>query len=134
MRGGCHFDHPNGLKLEKEWSPINISPAACLSKPMKLLNPNSLHVILRFTITLLCLQPTTSFISTNEIDRLALLKFKESIDNGPFGSLISWNDSIQFCNWHGITCGRCYQRLSPGERTESQTVPKYNVSRKRATN
>ena len=101
---------------------------------MKLLNPNSLHVILLFTITLLCLQHTTSsFIPTNEIDRLALLKFKESIDNGPFGSLISWNDSIQFCNWHGITCGRYYQRLGPRARTESQIVPNYNISRKRAT-
>ena len=52
---------------------------------MKLHNPNFptlcstyLHMILLFT--LLCLHPTTP---TNETDRLALLKFKESITNDP---------------------------------------------------
>ena len=64
-------------------------------------------MILPFTITLQCLHPATSFATpTNEIDRLALLKLKESITNDPNGVLNSWNNSIQFCNWYGITCGR----------------------------
>ena len=47
---------------------------------MKLLNPNSLHVILLFTITLLCLQPTTSsFIPTNETDRWPSLNLKNPL-------------------------------------------------------
>ncbi|XP_030964821.1 probable LRR receptor-like serine/threonine-protein kinase At3g47570 [Quercus lobata] len=87
---------------------------------MKLHNPNFLallcstflHIILFFAITLLCLQPTTSVPSTNVTDHLALLKFKESINYDPHGILSFWNDSIQFCNWHGITCGRRHQRVT----------------------
>ncbi|XP_030964849.1 probable LRR receptor-like serine/threonine-protein kinase At3g47570 [Quercus lobata] len=86
---------------------------------MKLHNPNFptlcstfLHIILLFTITLLCLQSATSSAApTNETDYLALLKFKESTDTNPNGILNSWNDSIHFCNWHGITCSRLHQRV-----------------------
>ncbi|KAL4597962.1 hypothetical protein ACB092_11G026300 [Castanea dentata] len=79
----------------------------------ELLSSTHLHMILLFTITLLCLQPATpSATPTNETDRLALLKFKESIANDPYGILTSWNDSIQFCNWHGITCGHRHQRVT----------------------
>ena len=85
---------------------------------MKLHNPNFptlcstyLHMILLFT--LLCLHPTTSSATpTNETDRLALLKFKESITNAPAAVLSLWNYSIQFCNWYGITCGRHHQRVT----------------------
>ena len=83
---------------------------------MKLHNPNFpalcstfFHIILLFTVTLLCLQPATSTTLTNETNRLALLKFKESIVDDPYGILSSWNDSIQFCNWYGVTCG-CHHR------------------------
>ncbi|PRQ35104.1 putative non-specific serine/threonine protein kinase [Rosa chinensis] len=48
----------------------------------------------------------------NETDRLALLKFKESIVADPHGFLNSWNGSVHFCNWHGITCGRRHQRVT----------------------
>ncbi|KAL4597949.1 hypothetical protein ACB092_11G025100 [Castanea dentata] len=69
-------------------------------------------MILLITITPPCFQPaTSSATSTNENDRLALLQFKGSIVNDPHGILISWNDSIQFCNWHGITCGHRHQRV-----------------------
>jgi hypothetical protein len=72
-----------------------------------------LHMILLFTISLLCLQPATSSVTpTNETDRLALLKFKASIAIDPYGILSSWNDSIQFCNWRGITCGHRHQRVT----------------------
>uniref|UniRef100_A0A2N9G6U5 non-specific serine/threonine protein kinase n=1 Tax=Fagus sylvatica TaxID=28930 RepID=A0A2N9G6U5_FAGSY len=49
---------------------------------------------------------------SNETDHLALLKFKETIDNDLYGIFSSWNDSIQFCNWYGITCGRRHQRVT----------------------
>ncbi|MED6171358.1 hypothetical protein PIB30_040061 [Stylosanthes scabra] len=40
----------------------------------------------------------------NKTDHLALLKFKESITNDPYGIFKSWNSSTHFCKWHGITC------------------------------
>ncbi|KAK4579479.1 hypothetical protein RGQ29_029232 [Quercus rubra] len=72
-----------------------------------------LHVILLFSTCLLCLQTAiTATAPSNETDRLALLKFKESVPHDPFNILSSWNDSIKFCNWHGITCGRQHQRVT----------------------
>jgi hypothetical protein len=83
---------------------------------MKLHQTNShafWHAILLFSINLLCLlQPTTANAPTNETDRLALLKFKESIAHDPYMMLSSWNDSTHFCNWFGITCGRRHQRVT----------------------
>ncbi|KAM4104281.1 hypothetical protein ACJW30_06G145500 [Castanea mollissima] len=73
----------------------------------------NLHVILLFSTCLLCLMTTiTATAPTNETDHLALLKFKESVPQDPFNILSSWNDSMNFCNWHGITCGRRHQRVT----------------------
>ncbi|CAI8593468.1 unnamed protein product [Vicia faba] len=47
----------------------------------------------------------------NQTDHLALLKFKESISSYPYGTLESWNTSIHFCKWHGITCSPMHQRV-----------------------
>ncbi|KAG8656249.1 probable LRR receptor-like serine/threonine-protein kinase At3g47570 [Manihot esculenta] len=50
--------------------------------------------------------------SGNETDKLALLKFKEAISaSDPNQLLDSWNDSLPFCNWFGITCSRRHQRV-----------------------
>ncbi|XP_058201385.1 probable LRR receptor-like serine/threonine-protein kinase At3g47570 isoform X1 [Rhododendron vialii] len=46
----------------------------------------------------------------NETDRLALLAFKAAITSDPFGALNSWNESIHFCHWVGVTCGRRHHR------------------------
>uniref|UniRef100_A0A7N2R2K2 non-specific serine/threonine protein kinase n=1 Tax=Quercus lobata TaxID=97700 RepID=A0A7N2R2K2_QUELO len=48
----------------------------------------------------------------NETDRLALLEFKAKITNDPLQVMSSWNDSIQFCQWRGVTCGRRRQRVT----------------------
>ncbi|XP_058217300.1 probable LRR receptor-like serine/threonine-protein kinase At3g47570 [Rhododendron vialii] len=48
----------------------------------------------------------------NETDRLALLAFKFAITSDPFGALNSWNESIHFCQWVGVTCGRRHQRVT----------------------
>ncbi|KDP24394.1 hypothetical protein JCGZ_26600 [Jatropha curcas] len=40
----------------------------------------------------------------NETDRLALISFKDSIQQDPFQVLSSWNNSLHFCNWYGISC------------------------------
>uniref|UniRef100_A0A2N9G939 Leucine-rich repeat-containing N-terminal plant-type domain-containing protein n=1 Tax=Fagus sylvatica TaxID=28930 RepID=A0A2N9G939_FAGSY len=44
--------------------------------------------------------------------RLALLEFKAKITLDPFGVMSSWNDSIHFCQWRGVTCGRRHQRVT----------------------
>ncbi|XP_030440041.2 probable LRR receptor-like serine/threonine-protein kinase At3g47570 [Syzygium oleosum] len=58
----------------------------------------------------LCLNQVSS--NTNETDRLALLTFKASINEDPFGVLNSWNDSIGFCQWYGIICSRRHKRVT----------------------
>jgi Leucine-rich repeat (LRR) protein len=80
-------------------------------------SPNEMkfHVVLLFSVHLLLFQPTISIVSapTNETDRLALLKFKESVSHDPYNLLSSWNaSSFHFCNWLGITCGRRHQRVT----------------------
>ncbi|KAL7229128.1 hypothetical protein ACSBR2_007764 [Camellia fascicularis] len=46
----------------------------------------------------------------NETDRLSLLAIKAKIVEDPLHVLSSWNDSIHFCQWQGVTCGRRHQR------------------------
>ncbi|XP_012091060.1 putative receptor-like protein kinase At3g47110 [Jatropha curcas] len=48
----------------------------------------------------------------NETDRLALLEFKAKIGNDPYGILSSWNGSLNFCKWQGVTCSRKHQRVT----------------------
>ncbi|CAJ2646891.1 unnamed protein product [Trifolium pratense] len=47
----------------------------------------------------------------NQTDHFALLKFKEPISDDPNGVLDSWNSSIHFCKWGGITCNPMHQRV-----------------------
>ncbi|KAK2967942.1 hypothetical protein RJ640_029934 [Escallonia rubra] len=49
---------------------------------------------------------------TNETDRRALLAFKDLIQEDPLAVLSSWNDSLHFCEWSGVTCGRQHQRVT----------------------
>ncbi|XP_028122773.1 probable LRR receptor-like serine/threonine-protein kinase At3g47570 [Camellia sinensis] len=51
-------------------------------------------------------------VAGNETDRLALIAFRAEITGDPFGALNSWNESIHFCQWAGITCGRRHQRVT----------------------
>ena len=55
---------------------------------------------------------TSVVCGNNETDRLALLEFKAKITHDPFGVFSSWNDSIHFCQWRGVTCGRRHQRVT----------------------
>ncbi len=48
----------------------------------------------------------------NETNRLALLEFKAKITIDPFEVMTSWNDSIHFCQWRGVACGRRHQRVT----------------------
>ncbi|XVF83923.1 hypothetical protein PTKIN_Ptkin16aG0533100 [Pterospermum kingtungense] len=50
-------------------------------------------------------------INGNETDRQALLQFKAKISD-PLGILRSWNNSVHFCQWFGVKCGRRHQRVT----------------------
>ena len=50
-------------------------------------------------------------MGSNETDRLALLEFKAKITDDPLGVLKSWNETVHFCQWHGVRCGRRHQRV-----------------------
>ncbi|OVA02665.1 Protein kinase domain [Macleaya cordata] len=54
---------------------------------------------------------TTTITSRNESDRLALLAFKDLITQDPLGVMNSWNDSIHFCEWVGVSCSPKNQRV-----------------------
>jgi len=67
--------------------------------------PIYLHILLLYNLnTRWLITNTSAYASGNDTDYLALLKFKESISSYSNGVLDSWNSSIHFCNWHGITC------------------------------
>ncbi|XP_077224839.1 LRR receptor-like serine/threonine-protein kinase EFR [Tasmannia lanceolata] len=55
---------------------------------------------------------TTTSLLANESDRLALLSFKNQIQAGPLSILMSWNDSLHFCNWYGVKCDRQNHRVT----------------------
>ncbi|XVF83918.1 hypothetical protein PTKIN_Ptkin16aG0532600 [Pterospermum kingtungense] len=48
----------------------------------------------------------------NETDRRALLRFKAKITGDPLRIMRSWNDSVHFCQWRGVKCGRRHQRVT----------------------
>nr|XP_043620331.1 probable LRR receptor-like serine/threonine-protein kinase At3g47570 [Erigeron canadensis] len=62
-----------------------------------------IHVI----ALLLC--PTT--LAKNHTDHLALLAIKSTITD-PQNVLESWNTSLHFCQWQGVTCGRRHPRVT----------------------
>ncbi|XP_076948495.1 uncharacterized protein LOC143620751 [Bidens hawaiensis] len=50
--------------------------------------------------------------SSDASDHLALLEIKSKITHDPQGALTSWNDSLPFCQWRGVTCGRRHQSVT----------------------
>ncbi|XP_057484599.1 putative receptor-like protein kinase At3g47110 [Actinidia eriantha] len=64
-----------------------------------------------FTCIALCLCLTSlrfpsvaALSSGNETDRQALLAFKDSITEDPLGVISSWNSTVHFCEWAGVSC------------------------------
>ncbi|GAU36641.1 hypothetical protein TSUD_212940 [Trifolium subterraneum] len=45
-------------------------------------------------------------------DKRALLSLKVKLTNGEPESLPSWNESLHFCEWEGVTCGRRHMRVT----------------------
>ncbi|THG04164.1 probable LRR receptor-like serine/threonine-protein kinase At3g47570 [Camellia sinensis] len=74
-----------------------------------------IHLILLCCLSILNSGFTTTIsrsrLMGNETDRLSLLAIKAKIVDDPLHVLSSWNDSIHFCQWQGIICGRRHQRV-----------------------
>uniref|UniRef100_A0A453AGW8 non-specific serine/threonine protein kinase n=2 Tax=Aegilops tauschii subsp. strangulata TaxID=200361 RepID=A0A453AGW8_AEGTS len=83
--------------------------AALYMAPAGTLRPLSTHgILILFTHFLIFMSSNTvakSISNGSEVDRQALLSFKESITSDPRQVLSSWNHSISFCSWRGVTCG-----------------------------
>ncbi|KAG2696689.1 hypothetical protein I3843_07G069600 [Carya illinoinensis] len=62
-------------------------------------------------VSMLCFASSAYAFVGNETDILALLEFKAKIHD-PLKVLSSWNDTVHFCKWHGVTCGRRHQRVT----------------------
>ncbi|XP_021903992.1 probable LRR receptor-like serine/threonine-protein kinase At3g47570 isoform X1 [Carica papaya] len=57
----------------------------------------------------------------NNTDKLSLLHFKAKVHD-PLGVLSSWNESIQFCEWYGVSCGHKHQRVTALNLRSSKLV------------
>ncbi|PPS05411.1 hypothetical protein GOBAR_AA15250 [Gossypium barbadense] len=55
---------------------------------------------------------TSPVVRGNDIDQKALLHFKSKIIRDQLRVTESWNSSIHFCHWHGVTCGPRHQRVT----------------------
>ncbi|XP_052477889.1 probable LRR receptor-like serine/threonine-protein kinase At3g47570 isoform X3 [Gossypium raimondii] len=56
--------------------------------------------------------PTALLVRGNDTDQQALLQFKAKITDDQLRVMESWNSSIHFCQWHGVTCGHKHQRVN----------------------
>ncbi|MCH82877.1 LRR receptor-like kinase, partial [Trifolium medium] len=55
---------------------------------------------------------TVTLALSSDTDKLALLALKEKLTNGVPDYLPSWNESLHFCEWQGVTCARRHMRVS----------------------
>ncbi|KAK9078579.1 hypothetical protein SSX86_002636 [Deinandra increscens subsp. villosa] len=82
-------------------------PTICLSFA------SPLHSLLY--VLIICLTSITiiaSYGGGNKTDHQALLNIKSMITRDPFGALTSWNNSLHFCDWTGVKCGKRHGRVT----------------------
>ncbi|XP_040998014.1 probable LRR receptor-like serine/threonine-protein kinase At3g47570 [Juglans microcarpa x Juglans regia] len=79
---------------------------------------------MQYFVFICCFVSSITFVvgAGNETDRLALLDFKAKITHDPLGFLSSWNDSIHFCRWQGVTCGRKHHERVTKLDVQSQNL------------
>ncbi|CAN1137313.1 Receptor kinase-like protein Xa21 [Linum perenne] len=53
-----------------------------------------------------CCAFSSGALLSNETDRFALVQFRSMITDDPLGALSSWNDSVHFCEWYGVSCSK----------------------------
>ncbi|KAG8480286.1 hypothetical protein CXB51_024859 [Gossypium anomalum] len=63
-------------------------------------------------LNLLSLATASSVVRANDTDRQALLQFKAKITGDQLNIMESWNSSIHYCQWIGVTCGRKHRRVT----------------------
>ncbi|CAL5420308.1 unnamed protein product [Camellia sinensis] len=90
--------------------------ALCKNSQNLAVNMFKLFGVLRSFVStaaiLLCLcMPTSIILGGNETDHLAMLSIKAQITRDPLLVTSSWNDSLHFCQWEGVSCGRHHQRV-----------------------
>uniref|UniRef100_A0A803LP10 non-specific serine/threonine protein kinase n=1 Tax=Chenopodium quinoa TaxID=63459 RepID=A0A803LP10_CHEQI len=73
--------------------------------------PNTLLYWIIFSLSALCCLEF-SIASNTSTDRIALLEIKAKISNDPLNLMSSWNDSLPFCEWYGVTCGGQHRRVT----------------------
>ncbi|XP_031260881.1 LRR receptor-like serine/threonine-protein kinase EFR isoform X1 [Pistacia vera] len=73
---------------------------------------NSKWFLLHFLRLCHLLWIITSASSGFESDELALLDFKKQITQDPLQIMRSWNASMHFCNWTGVTCSPTNGRVT----------------------
>ncbi|KAL6128712.1 hypothetical protein ACLB2K_072067 [Fragaria x ananassa] len=54
--------------------------------------------------------PLITKLGGNETDRQALLAIKDQIQHDPNRVTSSWNETLHFCMWHGVTCSRRHRQ------------------------
>ncbi|GLT65847.1 hypothetical protein SLA2020_382520 [Shorea laevis] len=88
-----------------------------------------LHFSIVLSLLVLSFQthPATAQSSANETDKLALLAIKGRITQDIHGITNSWNESLHFCDWTGVTCSRRHKGrvtlLSLERRGLSGSIP-----------
>lgn len=96
----------------------------CSSQPLKL----SMFIVLSLMLLYGASNIQCSTVLQNSTDMLSLLEFRQAISD-PRGVLKSWNSSIDYCKWNGVTCGsrkhpRRVTRLKlAGQSFEGQIPP-----------
>ncbi|PPD89835.1 hypothetical protein GOBAR_DD13223 [Gossypium barbadense] len=63
-------------------------------------------------LNLLRLATASPLVRGNDTDQQALLQFKAKITGDQLNIMDSWNRSIHFCQWIGVTCGRKHPRVT----------------------
>ncbi|KAK1413966.1 hypothetical protein QVD17_29703 [Tagetes erecta] len=71
-----------------------------------------IHFLFNVTTFLYFTVVSCSYNGENESDHHALMNIKLMITQDPYGSLTSWNKSLHFCDWSGVTCGKRHRRVT----------------------
>ncbi|XP_070663601.1 probable LRR receptor-like serine/threonine-protein kinase At3g47570 isoform X1 [Malus domestica] len=71
-----------------------------------------------------CWSSVQSGLGGNATDRLALLAIKAQIkqDLHNYNVMSSWNESMHFCMWHGVTCSRRHRQRVTNLDLQSQNL------------
>ncbi|KAK9691133.1 hypothetical protein RND81_09G177900 [Saponaria officinalis] len=77
-------------------------------------------IIICATFLFSCLH--LSLAGNNDTDGMALLDIKAKITHDPLRVMSSWNDTLHFCEWHGVTCGGGRQRVTSLNLQSAQLI------------